>query len=136
MLYKEATNSIAYFVLLPYKLSEPAVQLEYLGQITINQQLYNKVKVSFRQEGGGKDYGDIFCYWFNAKTKMLDYLAYANGGPRFRKATQRTTVKGIVFQNYDNYVLLDSNIITSNYDSAYIKQRIKLLSKIEQTDFK
>lgn len=136
MAYKEATNSIAYFILLPYKLSEPAVQLEYLGQITIDQQIYNKVKVSFRQEGGGKDYGDVFCYWFNAKTKMLDYLAYANGGPRFRKATQRTTVKSVVFQNYDNYILADTTLATSDYDSAFIKGQVKLLSKIEQTDYK
>ena len=136
MVYKEATNSIAYFILLPYKLSEPAVQLEYLGQITIDQQLYNKVKVSFKQEGGGKDHGDVFCYWFNAKTKMLDYLAYSNGGPRFRKATQRTTIKSVVFQNYDNYVLEDTLLATSDYDSAFIKGKIKLLSKIEQTDYK
>lgn len=136
MRYKEAVNSIAYFMLLPYKLSEPAVQVEYLGQIIIDEKLYNKVKVSFRQEGGGSDFGDVFCYWFNADTKMLDYLAYSNGGPRFRKATKRTTVKGVIFQDYDNYVVSDSNLATFSYDSAFIKQQVKLLSKIEQTDYK
>lgn len=136
MKYKEATNSIAYFVLLPYKLSEPAVQSEYIGEIVIDQQLYKKVKVSFKQEGGGTDFGDVFCYWFNANTKMLDYLAYSNGGPRFRKATKRTSAKGVIFQDYDNYVVLDSSLPSSLYDSAFIKQQVKLLSKIEQTDYK
>ena len=59
MAYKESVNSIAYFVLLPYKLSEPAVQLEYLGQIKIEENLYNKVRVSFKQESGGTDYKDV-----------------------------------------------------------------------------
>ena len=136
MAYKEAVNSIAYFVLLPYKLSEPAVQLEYLGQIKIEENIYNKIKVSFKQESGGTDYKDVFCYWFNAKTKMLDFLAYSNGGPRFRKATKRTTVKGVVFQDYQNYEVLDTSINSINYDSAFIKKQVKLLSKIEQSDFK
>ncbi len=136
MAYKEAVNSIAYFVLLPYKLSEPAVQLEYLGQIKIEENIYNKIKVSFKQESGGTDYKDVFCYWFNAKTKMIDFLAYSNGGPRFRKATKRTTVKGVVFQDYENYEVLDTSINSINYDSAFIKKQVKLLSKIEQSDFK
>lgn len=136
MAYKEVVNSIAYFVLLPYKLSEPAVQLEYLGQIKMEDNIYNKIKVSFKQESGGTDYKDVFCYWFNTKTKMLDFLAYSNGGPRFRKATKRTTVKGVVFQDYENYELLDTSLNSIDYDSAFIKQQVKLLSKIEQTNYK
>lgn len=133
--YREGTNSIAYFVLLPYKLSEPAVNLKYVGEITIENQKYDKIKVTFDQEGGGKDHEDEFCYWINRQTHTLDYLSYANGGPRFRKATKRETIGGIVFQDYENYEILDKTISTTEYDKAFLEGKYKLLSKIEQSNY-
>jgi len=133
--YREGTNSIAYFVLLPYKLSEPAVNLKYVGEITIENQLYDKIRVTFDQEGGGKDHEDEFCYWINRQTHTLDYLSYANGGPRLRKATKRETVSGIVFQDYENYEILDKTISTTEYDKAFLEGKSKLLSKIEQSNY-
>lgn len=133
--YREGTNSIAYFVLLPYKLSEPAVNLKYVGETTIANQSYDKIKVTFDQEGGGKDYEDEFCYWINRQTHTLDYLSYANGGPRFRKAIKRQTVGGIVFQDYENYEILDKTLPTTEYDQAFLAGKSKLLSKIEQSNY-
>ncbi|AEI49898.1 DUF6503 family protein [Runella slithyformis] len=133
--YREGINSIAYFVLLPYKLSEPAVNLKYVGETTIESQNYHKIKVTFDREGGGKDYEDEFCYWINRQTHTLDYLSYANGGPRFRKATKRHTVGGIVFQDYENYEILDKTISTTQYDKAFLEGNSKLLSKIEQANY-
>lgn len=133
--YREGTNSIAYFVLLPYKLSEPAVILKYAGEITLENQKYHKIKVTFEREGGGKDYEDEFCYWINQTTHTLDYLSYANGGPRFRKATKRKTVDGIIFQDYENYEILDKTISTTQYDKAFLEGKSKLLSKIEQSNY-
>jgi len=133
--YREGINSIAYFVLLPFKLSEPAVILKYLGETTFEGQKYDKIKVTFQQEGGGKDHEDEFCYWINQSTHTLDYLSYANGGPRLRKATKRDTVGGIVFQNYENYEILDKSISTSEYDKAFADGKAKLLSTIEQSNY-
>lgn len=134
--YKEGINSVAYFVLLPYKLMDASVNLSHVGAIDLDNQKYDKIKVWFDAEGGGKDHQDVFCYWINQKTHTLDYLAYANGGPRFRKATKRETVKGIVFQDYENYEILDKTIPTSDYDKAFKEGKAKLLSKIEQTNYK
>jgi len=133
--YKEGTNSVAYFSLLPFKLTEPAVNAQYLGSIAINGQVYEKIKIWFEAEGGGKDHEDVFCYWINQKTHTLDYLSYANGGPRFRKATKRETVGGIVFQDYENYEIADTTLTTSDYDKAFLAGRAKLLSKIEQSNY-
>lgn len=134
--YRESTNSIAYFVLLPYKLLDKAVNLEWIGTAQIEGQQYDKIKVWFDVEGGGKDHDDVFCYWINQKSKTLDYLAYDNGGPRFRKATQREAVGGIVFQDYDNYELSDTTLKVSEYDAQFSAGKAKLLSKIEQTNYK
>lgn len=133
--YREGTNSIAYFVLLPFKLSEPAVNLKHVGETTFEGQKYDKIKVTFQEEGGGKDHEDEFCYWINQTSHTLDYLSYANGGPRLRKATKRDTVGGIVFQDYENYEILDKNIPTSEYDKAFTEGKAKLLSKIEQRNY-
>lgn len=134
--YREGTNSIAYFVMLPYKLLDKAVNLEYIGSMAISGQNYDKIKVWFDAEGGGKDHDDVFCYWINQKTKTLDYLAYDNGGPRFRKATKRQEVGGIIFQDYENYEILDKSIKTYEYDKAFIEGKSKLLSLIEQKNYK
>lgn len=134
--YRESTNSIAYFVLLPYKLLDKAVNLEWIGTTEIEGQKYDKIKVWFDVEGGGKDHDDVFCYWINQKNKTLDYLAYDNDGPRFRKATKRETVGGIVFQDYDNYELSDTTLKVFEYDAQFSAGKAKLLSKIEQANYK
>ncbi len=133
--YKEGLNAIAYFALLPYKLSEPAVKLKYLGETTIENKKYDKVGVSFEAAGGGKDHQDEFCHWIAQDTHTLDYLSYASGGPRFRKATKRERVDGVVFQEYENYVVPDSTLATFNYDKAYLTGKVKLLSKIQQQNY-
>ena len=130
--YKNAVNSVAYFVLLPYKLKDKAVNLEYLGETTIEKEKYDKVKVWFDQEGGGKDFEDVYCYWFNQKTHLIDYLAYTNGGPRFRRVKNRETVGGIVFQDYENFAITDTKIQAFDYDKAFIAGKDSLLSLIEQ----
>jgi hypothetical protein len=133
--FREATNSVAYFVLLPYKLLDKAVNAEHVGTMTINGQNYDKIKVWFDKEGGGKDHDDVFCYWINQQTHTLDYLAYDNGGPRFRKATKREKVNGVVFQDYENYEIADTLASTSDYDKFFVEGKVKLLSKIEQTNY-
>jgi hypothetical protein len=134
--YREATNSIAYFMLLPYKLLDPAVNAKYLGENTIDGQTYQKIQVSFDAEGGGKDHTDKFCYWINKETHMVDYLAYTNGGPRFRKAKGRIISKGVTFQNYDNYEILDKSVGPEAYDEIFKAGKAKFLSEIIQTNYR
>jgi hypothetical protein len=133
--YKEGLNAIAYFALLPYKLSEPAVRLKYLGETTIENKKYDKIGVSFEAAGGGKDHQDEFCYWINQSSHTMDFLSYASGGPRFRKAIKRERVDGVVFQDYENYEVPDSTLATFNYDKAFTAGSVKLLSKIEQQNY-
>ncbi|HPH17132.1 MAG TPA: hypothetical protein PLE32_00095 [Haliscomenobacter sp.] len=133
--YRESVNALAYFALLPFKLTEPAVNLKYLGETSIDKQQYDKIEVSFDAEGGGKDYKDVYCYWINQQTHTMDYLSYATGGPRFRKATKRTKVGGIVFQDYDNYEIKDTTLSTQDYDRVFMEGKAVLLSKIEQTNY-
>ena len=105
--YKESINSVIYFATLPDKLGDRAAIKEYKGQIKIGENLVDVVKVSFKQEGGGKDFEDVFYYWLNEKTHQIDYLAYKysanDGGMRFRVAYNKTKVGGVTFQDYVNY---------------------------------
>lgn len=133
--YKEGLNAIAYFVLLPSKLSEPAVNLKYIGEINIENNAYDKIDVTFDKEAGGKDHQDEFCFWINKRSHTLDYLSYSNGGPRFRKVTKRQKVDGVIFQEYDNYKIPDTTIFTSDYDKVFIAGNAKFLSKIEQDNY-
>jgi hypothetical protein len=129
--YEEGINSQAYFILLPYKLQDKAVQLKYIGEGEVEGKKEYKIEVSFQKEGGGRDHEDVYCYWINQKTYLIDYIAYANGGPRFRKATTRHKAGTIIVQDYENYEIKDKTIPTSAYDRVYTEGGAKLLSKIE-----
>lgn len=107
---EEDVNSVTYFALLPYFLQAPAVQPRYAGADTIEGVPYHRVAVTFRQEGGGRDWQDRFLYWFRQNDYAMDYLAYAFGlepeeepGTRFREAFNIRRVNGVRFADYRNY---------------------------------
>jgi hypothetical protein len=105
-----AVNSVAYFARLPAPLNDPAVRSSYSGRDTIDGTPYHRLRVTFQQEGGGRDWQDIFYYWFHAETYTMDYLAYAYGlgpdeetGTRFRAAYNARRRGGVRIADYENY---------------------------------
>lgn len=103
-----AVNSAVYFGFLPFRLDDPAVLAEGLGEEEIRGELYRVVEVTFQAADGGVDWEDRFVYWFHATDLTLDYLAYRyhrdGGGTRFREAVNRREVDGLLVQDYANYV--------------------------------
>lgn len=132
--WSNAVNAMAYFALLPSKLADQAVQPEYLGETTLDGQTYDKVRVTFKQEGGGKDFEDTFFYWFNRRTHTMDFLSYSEGGARFRRAINPQTVGGIRMQDYINYTTAPGDTATNvgNFDRDYAAGQLRELSRIEQ----
>ncbi|MEB8389496.1 hypothetical protein OO012_20020, partial [Rhodobacteraceae bacterium KMM 6894] len=74
--YDNSVNSVHYFVKLPYGLNDPAVNKTLLGEVTLKEKEYYKIKVTFEQAGGGDDFEDTYLYWINKETFKPDYLAY------------------------------------------------------------
>ena len=105
--YSSSLNSVIYFATLPYKLQDPAVNLSLKGTMTIKGKNYEVLQITFDEEGGGKDHDDVYHYWINEETKVIDYLAYNfvvnNGGVRFRSAYNTRNINGILFQDYINF---------------------------------
>ncbi|TRZ45378.1 DUF6503 family protein [Robertkochia solimangrovi] len=136
--YSNSVNSVHYFAVLPYGLQDKAVNKSLIGEVTIAEIPYYKIKVWFDQDGGGKDFEDTFVYWVNKNNNKIDYLAYGyntdGGGLRFREAYNRRNVGGVDFVDYLNYKTDDLSIPVSSLDSLYEKQELKLLSKIELQD--
>lgn len=132
--YANSVNSVLYFFQLPYGLNDAAVRKKYLGQKIINDQLYEKVMITFMQENGGKDFEDVFVYWINAKTNTLDYLAYSyltdGGGIRFRQAINRRTIKDMIFQDYINFEPANKNAVVESLDDAFNEASLIELSQI------
>lgn len=142
--YKNSVNSVAYFLLLPQPLRDPAVNKEYLGEVTIRGRVYDKVKVYFDEEGGGKDHKDVFVYWFDKEDASIDYLAYlyntSETGMRFREAYNPQQVGGILMQDYINFAPKDTTLAVSeenllSLDELYTKDQLKELSRIENKNF-
>ncbi|NIS49152.1 MAG: hypothetical protein GWN61_25160, partial [candidate division Zixibacteria bacterium] len=105
--YAASVNSVIYFALLPFPLNDPAVKKRYIGETPINGQPYHTIEITFRKEGGGQDYQDVFAYWIHKTDFTMDYLAYRfhddGGGTRFRDAYNPRTINGIRFADYHNY---------------------------------
>ena len=137
--YAASVNSVAYFGLLPFKLTDEAVQARLLGSERIEGEPYHEVEVTFRQEGGGRDYQDRFVYWFHEEDHTMDYMAYDyvsdEGGTRFRKAVNPRRIGGILFQDYENYT---SDVIDrpgepiEKMDDAFQADSLELVSMIEK----
>ncbi len=98
--YASSVNSVRYFFQLPYGLSDPAVNAEFLDTQVIDDRVYDRVRVTFEEAGGGTDFEDVYHYFFSQQTGELDYLAYTfeaeEGGIRFRKAINQRTVNGVL----------------------------------------
>jgi len=137
--YTASVNSVIYFALLPYFLNDDAVQKTYAGEATIKGEPYDKVRVTFAQQGGGEDHEDIYMYWFHQQRHTMDYLAYTfseeNGdeGSRFRVAVSPREVGGIRFQDYINYAS-KVQIPLEKYDSAYEAGKLEKVSDINLKD--
>ncbi len=128
-------NSVPYFALLPFKLNDPAVVKEYVGEVAIRDQLYNKVKITFQGEGGGKDPDNVFYYWFHKENGTLDYMGYSKYGNRFREAINQRQVGGIIFNDYINYKSDEQNEPDlANYDQLFQEGKLRELSKIIHED--
>lgn len=134
--YAESVNSVVYFALLPYALNDPAVVKTYLGEETIQGQPYHKIRVTFRQDGGGQDFEDVYTYWVHRKRYTMDYLAYSfhvnGGGMRFRQAVNPQVVSGIRFQDYINFQPQDwKSVRVEDLGQLFDQGKLKELSRIE-----
>lgn len=130
-----SVNSQVYFVLLPYRLNDPAVNKEYIDLSEVRGEPYHKIKVTFEEEGGGEDFDDVYIYWIHEKNHTMDYLAYEfhvnKGGFRFREGYNFRTVGGIRFADYINFKESDSTTLIQDYDQLWEKEKLIELSKIE-----
>jgi hypothetical protein len=135
--YGEALNSVIYFATLPYKLQDASVNKKFIEETAIKDKKYDVIKVTFGQDGGGKDFDDEFHYWINKQTHKIDYLAYNyrtnDGGVRFRAAFNTRVVDGLTFQDYINY---EAPLETALKDlpKLYEQGKLKELSKILTED--
>jgi Family of unknown function (DUF6503) len=130
-----SVNSVVYFALLPLPLNDPAVVKRYLGEATISGEPYDKVEVTFKQDGGGRDYEDRFIYWFHRDRHTMDYMAYYfyvnDEGSRFRKAINIRDVGGVRIQDYVNMKSdsLDYNSV-EHYDRMFEEGKLVPVSEV------
>ncbi|HEB62329.1 MAG TPA: hypothetical protein ENI82_04170 [Bacteroidetes bacterium] len=133
--YSNSVNSVIYFALLPFFLNDHAAVKEYLGQEIINNRAYHKIKVHFKEAGGGDDFEDSYIYWFHKKTYQLDYLAYNyhvnGGGARFRVAYNKRKLNGIRFADYINFKPKTKSMDIENFAKKYQAEELVELSRIE-----
>ncbi|WP_107039197.1 DUF6503 family protein [Brumimicrobium mesophilum] len=133
--YKNSINSVFYFAFLPKALKDPAVNLDLVDEVEINEKMYYKIKVTFNEEGGGEDFHDIFLYWIGIEDYSMDYMAYQyfteEGGIRFRAVDKVQEVNGILFRDYLNYAPKEN--LMNDYmsvDKVFSNDGMKLVSEI------
>ena len=133
--HAESVNSVSYFNLIPLVLSEPAVNTKLQPIESIEGKDYHKLEIRFQEQGGGKDFEDVFYYWLDTADYSIDYMAYSyltdGGGTRFRKAMNQRNINGIAFQDYLNFKGPASPDSLPFIKDLYSADDLKLLSKIE-----
>jgi hypothetical protein len=130
-----AVNSVVYFGFLPFRLDDSVVQLADLGTVEVDGEPYQKVEVTFPQEGGGPDWEDRFIYWFHQGDRTLDYLAYREAAEvettRFRRAVNRRMVGDLMVQDYENYTGDPDVGNVADYDRLFEEGALRLVSMVE-----
>ncbi|NNF03281.1 MAG: hypothetical protein HKN17_02340 [Rhodothermales bacterium] len=128
-------NSVAYFTLLPIPLNDDAVIKEDLGSVDMNGEPYRKIGITFRPEGGGRDYQDRFLVWIHENAHTMDYFAYYyftdETGSRFRVADSVHSVGGARLTDYLNltYDGLTARTI-DRYDELWNADSLRLVSEV------
>lgn len=136
--YTSSVNSVIYFALLPYGLNDSSVKKKFLGESKMDGKEYYKIEVTFKQEGGGEDYQDVFNYWINKSDFTIGFISYSyeedDGiGYRLRKAYNQRKVNGVLFSDYINYTPAGKEKL-EELESLYKNNQLKELSKIENTN--
>ena len=136
--YTASVNSVLYFFALPFNLNDPSVIKEYLGEVTLLDHRYDKVKVTFKPSPNDRlIHDDIYVYWFNKKTHFIDYMGYSyvepdEKGTRFRQAINRRKINGLTIQDYINFKPINDSIppAVSDLDQAWVGNQLKELSRV------
>jgi hypothetical protein len=135
--YANSLNSVLYFAQLPLGLQDQAVVAEYKGLTQLNNQSYHQLAITFKQEGGGEDFQDQFYYWIHSLRFEIDYMAYSyhtnGGGTRFRVGKNKQQVKGLLFQDFDNYKPKQHPSPLDSLAILWEQQDLEWLSAIENT---
>lgn len=107
-----AVNSVAYFALLPYALADPAVRAEALGPGEVGGEAFDRLAVTFAQDGGGADWEDRYVYWLRPDGRIATYAytyrpdpadtSRTETGTRFRQLLAERRVGGVLFQDWRN----------------------------------
>lgn len=138
--YSNSVNSVLYFALLPYGLNDPAVIKTYVKETALRNKKYHLIRVTFKQDGGGKDHDDVFLHWVNQQSNVVDYLAYSyltdGGGLRFREAINPRTVNGILFHDYNNYKPKNKTVTLDELGTLFEQNQLDLLSVINHENIK
>ena len=105
--YTSSINSVIYYALLPYRLNDEAVIKKYIGNEEIKGKNYDMIEITFKKEGGGEDYQDVYMYWVNSESHFIDYFCYSyatdGGGIRFREAFNPRNINGVRVVDHNNY---------------------------------
>lgn len=133
-----ALNSVVYFALLPFNLTDAAVQLRYLRETQIESEPYHEIEVTFKQAGGGLDYQDRYVYWFHTNRYTMDYFAYyyptGEVGSRFRKALNPRVINGVRFADYFNFRHPDVLQMVEHYAPLIHDPKLEKVSEVLLTD--
>jgi len=136
--FTSSVNSVHYFSVLPFGLTDKAVNHKYLDSTEIAGKPYHIIEVTFDQEGGGEDFNDVFLYWINKNTFEVDFLAYQyfteGGGLRFREAFNERYVNGVRFVDYNNFKPETKLVKLTELEALFTSGNLELLSTIELED--
>ena len=136
--FASSVNSVVYFVLQPAFLTDPAVRADLIGTATIKGNPYYKIRVTFSEEGGGKDHEDEFVYWIHQENRTMDYLAYnyltSGGGARFREGIAFREIAGIRFADYINYKPVPDTREVATFDTLFEAGQMLEVSRIINED--
>jgi hypothetical protein len=123
-----------YFNFLPYRLNDPSVYKEDLGEESWGGRALHKIKVTF-EPGSSTSASDEFLYWFDPDTARLELFAYSydvnGGGLRFRRLFNYRRVGGILFFDQQNWGVEGADLSVDLVTEEFVDASMRRVSTVE-----
>lgn len=119
-------NLVFYFVAIPFVLADDGVNLEDMGNKTVNEREYNVIKATFG-EGVGDASEDQYILYVNPNTNKVDFINYSVTYFDKSRATQYNALKyewknvnGLLFpEKYIGYKWENDQLGEVRYESPF-----------------
>lgn len=112
-----------------HKLTDPGTLHKYMGQETVNDVIYDKVKIDYNPKMTGKEVNDVYIVYINPKNKTIEQFLFSL--PAF-KVTEPVLLAKLHYSEIDGVKIINKReMFSPTADGTYTPMVTQTLENIK-----